>query len=115
MRFKNKMKNSFSGKYERELSFKWNIIGSFIPIWALLVSINLGWKYGTLSILSNMGILYGVIFLGAGLVETQNDVASIVGVVLVFSCFPLHGVIVWYFIKLHNNRVIENKKTQKKI
>jgi len=103
------MKNHFSGKYERELSYKWNIIGSFIPIWALLVSINLGWKYGTLSILSNMGILYGVIFLSAGLIGIQNDFTSGIGLVLLFSCFPLHGVIIWYFIKLHNNRVIENR------
>ena len=103
------MKNPFSGKYERELSYKWNIIGSFIPIWALLVSINLGWKYGTLSMLSNMGVLYGVIFLGASLIGIQNDLTNVIGLLLIFSCFPLHGVIIWYFIKLHNNRVIENR------
>ena len=60
----------FKGKYERELPVRRNVIGSFIPIWNIIVLTNLGWRYGTLAILTitlvsfallGLFILFGVI------------------------------------------------------
>ena len=42
----------FKGKYERELPVRKNVIGSLIPIWNIIVLTNLGWRYGTLTILT---------------------------------------------------------------
>lgn len=93
-------------KYVKELDVTLNIIGSYIPIWNLIVAMNLGWRYGTLSVLTHVVVLYGLIIMGSVLVNTDNIG---LGLLLIFSSLPMNGIITWFFIKKHNDRVKANK------
>ena len=109
LRFKNE------GKYVKELDVAKNIIGSYIPIWALIVAMNLGWRYGPLSGLTHFFVLYTVIIFGTIFIREGSDTASllltVLGLIMIVSSFPLHGLITWYFIKKHNARVRANRLT----
>ena len=109
LRFKNE------GKYVKELDVGKNIFGSYIPIWALIVAMNLGWRYGTLSVLTNFFVSYTLIILGVIFISEEMDIVSlyhtVLGLIMIVSSFPLHGLITWYFIKKHNARVRANKLT----
>lgn len=97
------------GKYVKELPVKKSIIGSYIPVWALMVAIDLGWRYGTLLFLSNIALIWGVGIIGTALTYSDNFYMEMIGIVLILSIFPLHGLITWYLIKKHNARVRANK------
>lgn len=99
------------GKYERELDYVQNIIGSFIPIWAFFVLMNLGWRYGTLSLLTNYVMIITMVVSGISLIGngTAPMLNKSLGIVLLISMIPLHGFITWYWIKKHNARVRANK------
>ena len=98
-----------SGKYEKELPVRKNIIGSYIPGWAFIVMMNLGMKYGTLALLSNIALVWGGGIIGSVLISADDLYIAVIGLVLILSLFPLHGLITWYFIKKHNARVRANK------
>jgi len=88
-----------NGKYSKEL----NVIQNVFGVW------NLGWRYGTLSLLVNCFMMYSMASFAMLLTEYHNDsepyIVPVSAIVVVLLIFPFYCMINWYFIKKYNTRV----------